>query len=77
MRPPGCYAVPTWVASFCCVTPFCALMLLSVASLFDTVGASSPVLALILLCGKTTHWVLHASGVAGVNTGNFTQNNGG
>ena len=58
MQSPNIGDLPKWVPSFCCVAPFVALVLLAIAQAAGfTVGTASLV-ALVALCGKTTHWVL-------------------
>ena len=53
--------LPDWVAPFCCVTPFLALMLFAAAALFGYSVGTFAILSLVGLCGKTTHWVLTAT----------------
>lgn len=51
--------LPTWVASFCCVVPFCALIIFAIAGIVGVQIGNSSLIALLLLCCKTTAWVLN------------------
>ena len=52
--------VGSWVVSFCCISPFCALLLFSIAATRGLdIGATGTV-GVVLLCAKTTHWLLHS-----------------
>lgn len=59
MNPPVQPALPTWVAPFCCITPFCALIVLSISTLYGTSINTPGLICVVLLCGKITGWVLN------------------
>ena len=56
--------LPKWVAPFCCVAPFCALVGFSISAACGTSVSAPALIALVLLCGKTTGWVLNIPPVA-------------
>jgi hypothetical protein len=58
MNPPIHSQLPSWVAPFCCVAPFFALIGFAIAGICGAAVGSPGLICLILLCGKTTGWVL-------------------
>lgn len=58
MTPPQPSKLAHWIPDFCCVAPFCTLLLLSIAAICGATIGSTVMFGLICLCGKTTHWVL-------------------
>ncbi len=59
MRPAPIHPqLPSWVAPFCCAAPFCALIGFAVAGICGTTIGSAGLIALVVLCGKTTASVL-------------------
>jgi hypothetical protein len=51
--------LPKWVAPFCCIAPYCALIGLSFSAAWGANVGTPALIALVLLCGKTTGWVLN------------------
>ena len=51
--------LPNWVAPFCCVMPFCALLGFSVSGAFGASVSNPGLICLVVLCGKITGWVLN------------------
>ena len=58
MTSPHDLKLADWVPSFCCISPFCAMLLLAIAAICGASIGSAVMVGLICLCGKTTHWVL-------------------
>jgi hypothetical protein len=50
--------LPRWVAPFCCVTPFCALIGFSISAVCGTPVNPPSLICLVLLCGRITSRVL-------------------
>ena len=50
--------LPSWVAPFCCVTPFCALIGFSISAVCGTPVNPPSLICLVLLCGRITSRVL-------------------
>jgi len=59
MIPPLRTTLPSWLAPFCCVIPFCALIALSMSALCGAPMSTPGLICLVLLCGKITGWVLN------------------
>ena len=51
--------LPGWVAPFCCVMPYCALLVFSVSAAFGASLSTPGLVCLTLLCGRITGWVLN------------------
>ncbi len=51
--------IPTWVAPFCCVTPFVALIGFSVTTGFGAAVGTPALICLIVLCGRIISTLLN------------------
>lgn len=58
MQSPHEFRVPLWVASFCCVAPFVALILVAFAMVLGSSHAWLALASISGICLKTTHWVI-------------------
>ena len=58
MTSPRNVKLADWVPAFCCVCPYCVLILLATAPVFGASIGWPAFFGLVCLCGKTTHWVL-------------------
>jgi len=59
MNPPIEPALPMWVAPFCCVSPFCTLIIFSISALCGASTSTPGLVCLVLLCGRIAGWVLN------------------
>lgn len=58
MNTPAPSSLPCWIAPFCCVAPYCALIGFSLSGLLGGQVSTPGLISLVFLCGKVTEWVL-------------------